>query len=154
MDKAGDVTIDTHAVAAGLLRPLSGKSIEVTHNFGGTGIANSSITGNKGTYALYAEAYRQAAKERGVLPREMQSITWEAVRGLFNPQYKGQASNVQYIDNIWAQYKSGDITIEEEGSFINCYLLWATELLPRGCGSASTGAPMVTVQKPRLQSHT
>tara|TARA_R110002096_G_scaffold325628_1_gene519563 strand:+ start:203 stop:2440 length:2238 start_codon:yes stop_codon:yes gene_type:complete len=113
MDKAGDVTIDTHAVAAGLLRPLSGKSIEVTHNFGGTGIANSSVTGNKGTYALYAEAYRQAAKERGVLPREMQSITWEAVRGLFNPQYKGQASNVQYIDNIWAQYKSGDITIEE-----------------------------------------
>jgi hypothetical protein len=113
MDDAGDVTIDTHAVAAGLLRPLSGGSTEVTHNFGGTGIANSSITGSKGTYGLYAEAYRQAAKERGVLPREMQSITWEAVRGLFPAGYKSQAANVEYVDNIWRQYKSGDISLEE-----------------------------------------
>ena len=113
MDEAGDVTIDTHAVAAGLLKPLSGKSTEVTHNFGGTGIANSSVTGSKGTYGLYAEAYRQAAKERGVLPREMQSITWEAVRGLFPAGYKSQAANVEYVDNIWRQYKSGDISLEE-----------------------------------------
>ena len=113
MDDAGDVTIDTHAVAAGLMRPLSGGSTEVAHNFGGTGVANSSVTGSKGTYGLYAEAYRRAARERGVLPREMQSITWEAVRGLFNPRYKGQASNVQYVDNIWNQYKAGDITLEE-----------------------------------------
>ena len=113
MDDAGDVTIDTHAVAAGLIRPLSGKSTEVTHNFGGTGIANSSVTGSKGTYGLYAEAYRQAARDRGVLPREMQSITWEAVRGLFTPSYKGQSSNVQYVDNVWNQYKSGDLTLEE-----------------------------------------
>jgi hypothetical protein len=113
MDDAGDVTIDTHAVAAGLMRPLSGGSTEVAHNFGGTGVANSSITGSKGTYGLYAEAYRRAAQERGVLPREMQSITWEAVRGLFNPRYKGQSSNVQYVDNIWNQYKAGEITLEE-----------------------------------------
>jgi hypothetical protein len=113
MDEAGDVTIDTHAVAAGLLKPLSGKSTEVTHNFGGTGIANSSVTGSKGTYGLYAEAYRQAAKERGVLPREMQSITWEAVRGLFPAGYKSQAANVEYVDNIWRQYKSGGISLEE-----------------------------------------
>ena len=113
MDDAGDVTIDTHAVAAGLLRPLSGGSTEVTHNFGGTGIANSSKTGAKGTYGLYADAYRKAAEERGVLPREMQSITWEAVRGLFNPRYKGQSSNVQYVDNVWNRYKSGEIGLEE-----------------------------------------
>jgi len=62
---------------------------------------------------LYAEAYRQAAKERGVLPREMQSITWEAVRGLFPAGYKGQASNVQYVDNIWSRYKSGELSLEE-----------------------------------------
>ena len=35
----------------------------------------SSITGAVGAYGLYAEAYRQAAAETGVLPREMQSIT-------------------------------------------------------------------------------
>ena len=34
----GDVTIDTHAVAAGLLRPLSGNSLEVDHNFKNTSV--------------------------------------------------------------------------------------------------------------------
>ena len=120
LDAAGDVTIDTHAVAAALMRPLSGNSVEVSHNFGtkakGSSVpggANNSVAGSNGTYGLYAEAYRQAAAERGVLPREMQSITWEAVRGLFSASYKSQASNVQYVDNIWSQYKSGELTLEE-----------------------------------------
>lgn len=118
LDPAGHVTIDTHAVAAGLLRPLSGNSREVAHNFGGNikgevGPKNSSITGVQGTYGLYAEAYRRAAAERGVLPREMQSITWEAVRGLFPDTFKSQAKNVEKIDGIWLQYRKGQISLEE-----------------------------------------
>ena len=114
----GHVTIDTHAVAAGLMRPLAGADIEVAHNFGsnvkGTvGPKNSAFTGMKGTYGIYAEAYRRAAKERGILPREMQSITWEAVRGLYNPQYKGNKANVKVIDDIWTQHKKGKITLDE-----------------------------------------
>ena len=117
-DPAGHVTIDTHAVAAGLLRPLSGNSREVLHNFGSGvvgegGPKNSSITGVQGTYGLYAEAYRRAAAERGVLPREMQSITWEAVRGLFPDTFKSQAKNVQAVDDIWLKYKKGQITLDE-----------------------------------------
>jgi hypothetical protein len=114
---AGYVTIDTHAVAAGLLRPLSGASTEVAHNFasnvkGSVGPANSSITGVQGTYGLYAEAYRRAAQERGVLPREMQSITWEAVRGLFPDTFKN-AKNSELIDNIWLKYRKGQISQTE-----------------------------------------
>lgn len=117
-DPAGHVTIDTHAVAAGLLRPLSGNSREVLHNFGSGvvgegGPKNSSITGVQGTYGLYAEAYRRAAQERGILPREMQSITWEAVRGLFPDTFKSQAKNVSQIDNIWLQYRKGKLSLEE-----------------------------------------
>lgn len=116
-DPGGHVTIDTHAVAAGLLRPLSGKSREVIHNFGSGivgegGTKNSAITGVQGTYPLYAEAYRRAAAERGILPREMQSITWEAVRGLFPDTYK-TAQNTAQIDNIWLKYKQGKISLEE-----------------------------------------
>jgi hypothetical protein len=117
-DPAGPVTIDTHAVAAGLLRPLSGKSREVLHNFGSNvkgevGPANSSITGVQGTYGIYAEAYRRAAQERGILPREMQSITWEAVRGLYPETFKSQAKNVEQIDGIWLQYRKGKMSLQE-----------------------------------------
>jgi hypothetical protein len=116
-DPAGHVTIDTHAVAAGLLRPLSGNSREVLHNFGSNvagevGPKNSSISGVQGTYGLFAEAYRRAAAERGVLPREMQSITWEAVRGLFPDTFK-TAKNVQGIDDIWVKYRKGKLSLEE-----------------------------------------
>jgi hypothetical protein len=109
--KFGDVTIDTHAVAAGLLRPLSGGSTEVLHNLGGG--PSSKIVGASGTYALFAEAYRNAAKERGVLPREMQSITWEAIRGLFKPTFKGQAKNKAFVDDVWKSYTKGKVKIDE-----------------------------------------
>jgi hypothetical protein len=117
-DPSGAVTIDTHAVAAGLLRPLSGNSREVLHNFGSGitgegGPKNSSITGVQGTYGLYAEAYRRAAQERGVLPREMQSITWEAVRGLFPDTFKSQAKNVDQVDGIWLKYRKGQLSLDE-----------------------------------------
>jgi hypothetical protein len=114
----GEVTIDTHAVAAGLLQPLSGASAEVLHNFGSGGAPKSSITGVKGTYGIYAEAYRRAAKDRGILAREMQSITWEAVRGLFTPRFKAQESNVQFIASLWRQFKAGKATLDETRNLI------------------------------------
>ena len=109
----GDVTIDTHAVAAALLRPLSGGSLEVMHNFGSSGAASSSVFGSKGTYGIYAEAYRRAAAQRGVLPRQMQSITWEAVRSLFTAGFKSQEANVAKIDGIWDQYRKRRISLDE-----------------------------------------
>ena len=106
-----DVTIDTHAVAAALLRPFAQKSTEVTHNFG-AGMPGSSITGAQGTYGIYADAYREAARQRGILPREMQSITWEAVRGLF-PNTMKTEKNKALADAIWTDYKRGRKTIDE-----------------------------------------
>ena len=106
-----DVTIDTHAVAAALLKPLTAKSIEVGHNFG-SGVPNSSITGGKGTYGIYADAYRKAAEQRGVMPREMQSITWEAVRGLFPQRMKNKKNN-KIVDDIWGEYNRGKISLDE-----------------------------------------
>jgi len=122
---AGDVTIDTHAVAAATLRPVSGNSSIVFHNFGTSPLlakrpkdwngatANSSVNGVKGTYAFYAEAYRLAAAEKGILPREMQSITWEAVRGLFPANFKQNAKNVEKIDALWYNYRDGQLSLEE-----------------------------------------
>jgi len=106
----GDVTIDTHAVAAGLLRPLSGNDFEVGQALG-VGAPSSSLTGVSGMYGVYADAYRNAAAERGVLPREMQSITWEAVRGLFKPAFKN-AKNKALINNTWKEYSKGEATAD------------------------------------------
>jgi hypothetical protein len=107
----GDVTIDTHAVAAALLTPLAGSDVPVLHNFGGEGAPGSAITGASGTYGLYADAYRQAAAQRDLLPREMQSITWEAVRGLFTDTFKTPANRAK-VENAWKEYREGKITID------------------------------------------
>ena len=116
----GFVTIDTHAVAAGLLKPLAGDSLEVSHNFGtGKGTSSSIITGHSGTYSIFEEAYRQAAAGRGVLAREMQSITWEAVRGLFTSTYKAQDQNVVFVEGVWNQYSKGELSLEEARNKIN-----------------------------------
>ena len=69
------VTIDTHAVAAGLLRPLASKDLEVANMLGAkpkgkqfVSIKNSSVAGISGLYGIYAEAYRRAAKAREYYP--------------------------------------------------------------------------------------
>ena len=100
-------TIDTHAVAADLLRPLAGADKPVADNFGKTG--GTSVTGLSGTYALHYEAYRRAAEARGVLPREMQSIAWEAVRGLFTEGFKGKKHNLTAVDVVWRQVDAGKL---------------------------------------------
>ena len=116
MSDRGDVTIDTHAVAAGLLQPLGGSAPEVSHNLGTMG-DTSAITGVMGSYGILADAYREAAAEVGILPREMQSITWEAVRGLFanfkNPK------NVKRVKDIWKKYDKGTISLDEARGEIN-----------------------------------
>ena len=142
LSQGEDVTIDTHAVAAALVRPLSSSSIEVLHNFGTgktakkakpavpahlnpetgkmvpkkkaqkaqaalPGPTNSKVTGATGLYGFYAEAYRRAAKLLGIQPRELQSITWECVRGLFKPAQKRDKKFVQNVDNQWSRYGKG-----------------------------------------------
>ena len=118
--KGGDVTIDTHAVAAALIRPLAGSSREVNNNFGTTKTGDTlvkptkdAVGGNTGTYAIYADAYRQAAKRVGVSPREMQSITWEAVRTLFKPTQKNDKDLRKTIITAWENVSRGKSTAEQ-----------------------------------------
>lgn len=103
---AGDVTIDTHAVAAARWRPLGGESPDVKRNFGGAG---SSVTGQDGSYYLYAEAYRRAAKELGLEPRQLQSIAWESARGQL---YKKTKPAQDMALASWRAYSNGEITAD------------------------------------------
>ena len=141
------MTIDTHAVAAALLRPLSGQSIEVAHNLG-AGISNA-LRGISGLYGIYAEAYRRAAAQRSVLPREMQSITWEAVRGTFTDVFKRSAKK-DAIENAWRRYRDGqlsneairDIVLQESGG-INEPDWWQSDRnAPKETWSSSYGGEL------------
>ena len=65
------VTADTHAVAVAMSTPMS------ADDAGGVGLFDG---GFSPMYMLVKEAYINAAEIAGIRPREMQSITWEAVR--------------------------------------------------------------------------
>jgi hypothetical protein len=106
---SGAVTSDTHNVAAGLLLPLGGNAQEVKMNFG-AGPSDAS-TGATGTYGLYSDALRRAAAERGTLPREMQSITWEGVRILFEAAKK--QAEVKDMRAKWQAVREGRMSREE-----------------------------------------
>jgi len=119
-DDSGDVTIDTHAIAAAHMRPLAGKDPEVGAGLGtGGGGAKDAATGSKGLYPLYADAYREAARQRGILPREMQSITWEGVRGLFSPEQKRSKPFKDWINYIWQDYQHGHIDAHQARALVS-----------------------------------
>jgi len=108
--KGGEVTIDTHAVAAGTFEPHSGTADAVTHNLGGgSAHGDSGITGS---YPIYADAYREAARRRNMLPREMQSITWEEIRTIFPDSWKNPKTRTA-VSAIMKEYKNGLITLGE-----------------------------------------
>ena len=107
--KMGDTTVDTHAVRVAHLSPFSLDAQEVKDNFGGSSHKNAKF-GLKGTYPLYAEAYKQAADRLGILPRQLQSITWEGIRSLFkdkSPELQGA------VRDIWKDHQDGNITIDD-----------------------------------------
>jgi len=119
-----DVTIDTHAVAAGLLLPVAGADSEVSHNFGTNNkgdtrrISNEGRAkyGHNGTYAIFAEAYRRAGAARNLKAREMQSITWEQVRTLFEADQKNNNVLVESRE-LWydsADDKSARASVEKK----------------------------------------
>lgn len=101
-------TIDTHAVGADTLTIQSSNSQPVQDNFGAVG---NKTSGQNGTYPLHFEAYRRAAERVGLSPREIQSITWEAVQVLFEPNRKRVLRSV--VDDIWKEFDAGKISADE-----------------------------------------
>jgi hypothetical protein len=92
------ITNDTHAMAVAYMLPLAASSSEV--KFG------------PGEYSFFADAYRAVAEEVGMLPREVQSITWEGIRGLFTESFK-TSSKSDGPRKVMDRYAAGEITIDE-----------------------------------------
>ena len=93
------VTIDTHAMAIALFKPLASNDYEV--NF------------DPATFAFYADAYRELANELGIEARALQSITWEAARAIFPAKAKAKSGYKQEISSTWDQLKTGEKSIDQ-----------------------------------------
>jgi hypothetical protein len=120
-----EVTIDTHAIAAAYLMPY--------------GSSSKAIKFDIGSASFFAEAYREAAGMRGILAREMQSITWEGARAMF-PQNSKSPAFEKKIGDIWQQYKTGKTSLQEtlQEVYANSFEIktdWADQL----AGSISKG---------------
>jgi hypothetical protein len=110
----------------------------------------SKATGTKGMYGLTADDYRSVAAERGLLPRETQSIVWEGIRGLFNNK---SLDNKIKINAIWTAVDRGDLTqkqaldLIEEASGGFSSTSWINEPRPKrsiaGGGTTMFGVPIV-----------
>ena len=106
------VTIDTHAIASAYLLPLAGKDGITLLGLGGA--PASLVTGVKGTYGLIADAYREVANDLKILPRELQSIVWEGVRGFYSDTFKRNKNNKLQVNRVWEDYKLGNIKDKKE----------------------------------------
>lgn len=120
--KNGHITIDTHATAAALLQPLGAKDTETSHTFGGStsGIPKppkNAALGIAGTYPLYAEAYQRVARKLGILPRELQSITWEGIKALMGDEKKTPEFKAKTKD-IWNRVEEGKLTLNKARDMI------------------------------------
>ncbi len=104
-------TIDTHAVGAALLMVVSGSHPIVGKTMGGM---SSKKAGMSGIYYAFFDAYVEAAKKRGIDPRQMQSITWEAIRLLFEAEKKrSDLQRNEIIKETHDKFRTGKIGIEQ-----------------------------------------
>jgi len=104
----GDITVDTHQIAVGAFRPLAGSDDLTNQGLGG--MFKNAPTGSMGNYGQQADNVRAVAADRGLLPREAQSISWEGIRGLFDVK---TPKTKQMVDDIWRAYDRGDLSQDQ-----------------------------------------
>ena len=114
----GDATMDTHAVAAAHIMPFGSSALEVKHNFG-IRVPGSGPLGVSGIYHLYIDAYTDAAKELGLLPRQLQSITWEAIRQLYSAESRRDKNVIAAATAKWKTNTNGNARAKLLGNGIS-----------------------------------
>jgi hypothetical protein len=122
-------TSDTHNIGGSFFQPMGGEHPFVKVGLGQqksgkdlkgafagqpgfAGIADAA-TGISGTYPLYHEAGQRAAARVGRIPNQVQSISWESIKGLFSPAQRRDAALMRNVHEVWSAYERGGIPFEE-----------------------------------------
>jgi hypothetical protein len=108
------VTVDTHNVGGAHFRPMGGTAREVRQVMGKT--PGSNLTGITGLHPLYRDAVTEAARVRGLVPHEAQSLSWEAIKGLFSPAQRRNPAFKDAVSGLWQEYATGRISLDEAQS--------------------------------------
>jgi hypothetical protein len=72
----------------------------------------TTLTGHSAISAVYREVNRRAVAERGIQPRELQSVMWYGACALFPESFKTPKNRV-IIDEIWQKVANGQITADQ-----------------------------------------
>jgi hypothetical protein len=124
-----DVTVDTHAIGASWLSPHTASHVSLVHGLGlpinkkklpagAMTTKNSASTGISGAYPIYADAYREAAEHLSkqhnidLHPRQLQSVAWEAKRGMFGEITTGTKVKAA-VNEAWEKHHNGELSHEE-----------------------------------------
>lgn len=111
--KQADVTVDSHHIGLAIGLPVTGESTTMKSIYD---VPTSRATGLVGTYPITVEATRMATerinKKHGTnyTPNQVQSITWEAQRALYD---KKPAAMIERIGNARSLYRQGKIPKSE-----------------------------------------
>lgn len=100
----GYTTIDTHAIAAGLLNAVSAQGAA------DAGLFSTAADGNSMVYAAVKESYGEVANELGIYPREVQSVVWETIRRMLPDSVKRNPLTKRFINETWQKVQKGEIT--------------------------------------------
>jgi hypothetical protein len=115
---AGASTADTHQVGASLIMPVGTKSPEVAATMGGMGSASTGVSGINPLWqeSLTLAAMNAGANPRDILPREMQSVSWDAIKALFSPAQKRDTSPTgipAQARRLWLEHQKGLLTANQ-----------------------------------------
>lgn len=104
------VTVDTHNVGGAHFRPMGGKAAEVKQVMAGPG---SAATGIKGAHGIYRDAMIAAAAAEDLRPSAGQSVSWEAIKGVFSPAQRRDKAFVAQVRGLWDEYSRGRMRLED-----------------------------------------
>lgn len=103
-------TVDTHQVAGSHLQPMAQSHPAVGMSMGGL---SHVVSGVSGTNPLYQEALAREGAASGMLPREVQSVSWEGLKGLWSPEDKRDAAIAESVRKLWNEYRQGRRSLEQ-----------------------------------------
>jgi hypothetical protein len=104
-------TSDVHNIAGTLMLPVGGGPL--VDRVTGSSPGSPTKLGFKGAYPLYQESTTRAAQGRGLVPNQGQSISWEAVKGLFTPEQRRDPVFMKQVVKLWNERGRGRMSPEE-----------------------------------------